>query len=66
MSVSKKKSSSTRSKNRRAHRALVPKKKIVCSKCGKLKLPHRVCPSCGSYQGREVIKLKIKTKKNKS
>jgi large subunit ribosomal protein L32 len=28
----------------------------VCKKCGKLKLPHRVCKECGFYNGREVIK----------
>lgn len=26
-----------------------------CSKCGALKLIHRVCKSCGCYKGREVI-----------
>lgn len=28
-----------------------------CSKCGDYKLPHRVCKSCGYYNGREVIKI---------
>ena len=27
----------------------------VCPKCGEVKLPHRVCPSCGFYKEREVI-----------
>ncbi len=27
----------------------------VCPNCGEVKLPHRVCPSCGYYRNREVI-----------
>ncbi|GHV46804.1 50S ribosomal protein L32 [Clostridia bacterium] len=26
-----------------------------CDNCGELKVPHRVCPICGHYKGREVI-----------
>ena len=29
--------------------------RTVCPKCGEVKLPHRVCPSCGFYKNREVI-----------
>lgn len=28
-----------------------------CSKCGELKASHRVCKSCGTYNGREVLKI---------
>ncbi|MBQ2752184.1 MAG: 50S ribosomal protein L32, partial [Oscillospiraceae bacterium] len=28
-----------------------------CTQCGELKMPHRVCPVCGYYKGREVIKV---------
>ena len=28
-----------------------------CTQCGELKMPHRVCPICGYYKGREVIKV---------
>ncbi len=28
-----------------------------CPNCGELKLPHRVCKSCGFYKGKEVIKV---------
>lgn len=28
-----------------------------CTQCGELKMPHRVCPVCGYYKGREVVKV---------
>ena len=28
-----------------------------CTQCGELKLPHRVCPNCGFYDGKEVVKV---------
>lgn len=28
-----------------------------CTQCGELKMPHRVCPLCGYYKGREVVKV---------
>jgi len=30
----------------------------ACAKCGALHLPHRMCPECGSYNGREVKVVK--------
>lgn len=27
-----------------------------CTQCGELKMPHRVCPHCGYYKGKEVVK----------
>lgn len=29
----------------------------VCPQCGEIKLPHRVCSSCGYYNNREVIEV---------
>ncbi|MBQ6264944.1 MAG: 50S ribosomal protein L32 [Clostridia bacterium] len=26
-----------------------------CSNCGELKRAHRLCPSCGYYNGRQVV-----------
>lgn len=27
----------------------------TCTQCGELKMPHRVCNSCGYYKGRLVV-----------
>ena len=27
----------------------------MCGQCKELKLPHRVCPTCGTYNGRQVV-----------
>jgi large subunit ribosomal protein L32 len=29
----------------------------VCPQCKSPKLPHRACPTCGTYKGREVVVL---------
>ena len=49
--------------NRRSHHALAGLALAKCPKCGALALRHRVCPSCGSYRGREVINVLAKTEK---
>ena len=28
-----------------------------CPQCGAFKLPHRACKACGSYDGRQVLKV---------
>jgi len=33
-----------------------------CKNCGADKLPHRVCPSCGYYNGKQVMTIKKKSK----
>lgn len=33
-----------------------------CSHCGAVRQPHRVCPSCGFYNGKLVVAQKIKKK----
>lgn len=51
----KKKHSKGRKGSRNAHAALKPRGVATCPQCNESKLPHRVCPKCGYYNGREVI-----------
>lgn len=55
MAVPKKKISKSRRNMRRSHDALKSSSYEECSACGELKRPHNVCPSCGQYNGREVM-----------
>ncbi len=36
---------------------------VKCPKCSELKAPHRVCLACGTYKGREVVKIADDKKK---
>jgi large subunit ribosomal protein L32 len=47
---------------RRAHRNVSASPALECSHCHELKLPHRVCPSCGYYNGKPVIAVTDKEK----
>jgi large subunit ribosomal protein L32 len=38
---------------------------MPCPQCKSLKLPHRVCPVCGYYNGRQAIEIKTKKEKEK-
>ncbi len=42
---------------RRSHQALKPLNLIKCPHCNSKILPHRVCPYCGYYKGKEVINV---------
>lgn len=53
----KRKISKGRRDRRRAHDALKTANLTQCGNCGEMRLPHTVCPSCGYYQGREVISI---------
>lgn len=55
MAVPKKKTSKARRDTRRAHDALTAPGISVCPQCKEPKQPHRVCPSCGTYKGKEII-----------
>ena len=57
MAVPKNKVSKARRDKRRANWKLTAPNLVECPQCHELKLPHRVCPSCGQYKGKEVIKI---------
>lgn len=60
MGVPKKKKSKSRARMRRAYFYKPPKINLVeCSHCHELIIPHRVCPYCGYYKGREVIAKEV-------
>lgn len=63
MAVPKKKLSRTRSGKRRSHLALKPINLGKCKKCDELKLPHTICPNCGTYNDDQVIDFTKKDKK---
>ena len=56
MAVPKRKTSPSRRNMRRSHHALQPAAYAECPNCGELKRPHHVCPKCGQYKDREVLK----------
>jgi len=59
----KKRTSRARQGERRAHLALKATALIDCPQCHTPKLPHHVCPTCGTYDGREVIEMESPKKK---
>ncbi|MCC7541544.1 MAG: 50S ribosomal protein L32 [Deltaproteobacteria bacterium] len=57
MAVPKKKTSRSKRDMRRANHDRVAAPTVInCPACNELMVPHRVCPSCGQYKGREVVK----------
>ncbi len=58
----KRKLSKGRRDRRRAQDALMARNLVACSNCGEMRLPHRVCPNCGHFKGREVIEIKEEKK----
>ncbi len=57
MAVPQNKITKSRRGNRRSHDALVAGNPAECPSCGELRRPHHICPSCGSYNDREVVAL---------
>ena len=55
MAVPQNKVTPSRRGNRRSHDGLVAANPAECPSCGELRRPHHVCPSCGSYNDREVV-----------
>lgn len=49
-----KRHSRTRRNTRRAHDFLKQPSLSLCPQCHEVKMPHRICPKCGTYKGREI------------
>ena len=57
MAVPKRRTSRAKRDQRRAqHDRVSPPNLIECPTCGDLTLPHRICPECGHYKGRKLMK----------
>ena len=49
-----------RDKRRSSHWKLTAPALVACPKCGALHHPHRMCPECGTYNGRQVKVIESK------
>lgn len=52
----KRRHSRARRDRRRTHDALDVMSASTCPNCGTSKMPHRVCPSCGFYRGKQTVR----------
>ena len=54
MAVPQHRTSKTRKRLRRTHYKLSVPGMVECPQCHEMKLSHRVCPNCGTYDRRRV------------
>jgi len=70
MAVPKKRKTSARGKQGRAHKKIIAPTLAICQKCGSPKMTHVVCGVCGFYGDKKVLdietKLDKKVKKEKA
>ena len=57
MALPKRRTSKARRDKRRSHKRLTPLSLSLCPQCHEPKLPHRVCPHCGTYKGKEIVEV---------
>ena len=65
MAHPKRKHSRSRTRKRRTHQKLSRPLLVECKQCRKAKPAHMICPFCGYYGGKEVVKIERKEKKKK-
>ncbi|MCM8792264.1 MAG: 50S ribosomal protein L32 [Candidatus Omnitrophica bacterium] len=63
MALPKRRHSKARGRKRRTHWKIRQLNLVLCPQCKKLKIPHRICPVCGYYDGKEIVEIKVKEKK---
>lgn len=61
MPVPRQRLSSRRGRMRASHHALGTITTVTCTQCQKAILPHRACPWCGFYKGRNLRMSPAKT-----
>lgn len=57
MGIQKRRRSKARTASRRAQWKLRAPHLVECPQCHNRRVPHRVCPTCGYYDGRQVIEV---------
>ena len=66
MALPKRRHSIGRGRRRRTHWKIDIAQTVICLQCKQAKLSHRICTSCGYYNGREVIKIEtLQERKNR-
>lgn len=58
----KRRFSKARTRKRRSTWKVVPQQSILCPNCKTPKKSHHVCPNCGQYAGRQVLKVGAEAK----
>ena len=61
----RKHSKARRDKRRSANSKVYAANFSTCPHCKTLRLPHRVCPHCGYYNGKPVVVIETKEEKKK-
>lgn len=59
MAVPKRKMSKSKIRSRKRSHRRPFETTTTCTQCGAPAQPHRVCASCGSYRGRQVLTVAI-------
>ena len=57
MAVPKRRLSRSKKLKRRAQWKISRPVLSTCAQCGSPRIPHRVCPTCGNYAGRQVVSI---------
>ena len=57
MAVPFRRTSKTKKRMRRTHLKKEVPGVTTCPNCGETIRPHRACPKCGNYKGKEVVKV---------
>jgi len=65
MGLPSKKRSKQQKRERRSHIKLVAASFTPCPKCKKPARPHRICPNCGYYKGRDILQKDLKAERKK-
>ncbi len=65
MPLPKRRHSKARGRRRRTHWTLTGVSLTPCPQCKQQKAPHRVCPVCGFYGGRQAMEVTVREKKPK-